>query len=187
MKKIFILVFALAVLSCLIFSGATKTSASSLNSPKQIAETCDTQDPYSPCFAPGEKADGSATDSVCDTQDPYSPCFAPGEKADDPTPTYFATPTPVLKTVPTATPIPQASYPSKEDILDLTRDNDSGGVGLLGALMLSPIMSIIVFFIGFIIFIGFVILVIVLLTRRSNNKDNKSEQPNKSDKENGSK
>lgn len=188
MKKIFVLVFVLAISFCFVFSGINKSLANgSLNSPRRVAETCDTQDPYSPCFAPGEKADDSAAEPACDTQDPYSPCFAPGEKADDPTPVYYATPTPAPASVMTATPLPKETLPSKEDILKMTDDDDTGGVGILGALMFSPIVSIIVFFIGFLIFIGIVILIIILLTRKKGNKDSNPDQPKNSDKVNESK
>lgn len=170
MKKLLVFMCALALVSGFTFFKVETTEATVSN---KLAVECDTQDPYSPCFAPGEKADD------CDTQDPYSPCFAPGEKADDTavpqstsTPSY-ATPKPTA----TITPYPQESYPSADDILKTTNDKDSGGIGLLEGLLLSPIVWIIGLVVGFFIFIGIIILVIILVTRRSNKKDVQTDQP----------
>lgn len=172
MKKIFVLFSILAVVCCLTFIGT----------PRVYAQTnCDPQDPDSPCFAPGELGD-DPNNPGCDIYNPDSPCFAPGEKADTPAPTNYATPTSTPKSTKTATPTAQSSYPSENDILDLTRDGDTGGVGLLGALFLSPIVGMIVSLVGFLIFVGVVILVIVLLTRRG--KNTPATPPAKSEKEN---
>jgi len=178
MKNFLVLVFAMAIIFCFVLARPYRTQASSINS-RQIAETCDTQDPNSPCFAPGERGDN---EPGCDIYNPDSPCFAPGEKADTPTPTSQNYYTPTPKTT-TATPVPEPSSPSKEDILNMTNDGDSGATGLLGALFLSPIVGMF----GSLIFIGVIILVVFLLIRHSKKNTTGSDQNSKPEKENNTK
>lgn len=150
-KKISIFASIVAAVLCVTFSGTYSAQAAHNNSisPRLLAQEVGNQDPDAPDFAPGEKADGTLPETIS-------------------TPTVTATVT---------TTSSSADTPTKEEILDMTRNDDSGGVGLLGALLMSPIVSMIVYFIGFLILAGIIVLIVVLIVRGNRKASKHSETP----------
>lgn len=98
-------------------------------------------------------------------QDPYAPDFAPGEKADG---SVVNSVTPPIATVSSTSSDPIVNDISGE------RNSASDGVGLLGALMFSPIVSLILYFVGFLVVVGVVVLVVVISNRHRENNQSKS-------------